>query len=372
MTIASRARWTEQHYPDPGAGTGPEGDLLFSIIYRPGGVDGANVVTTWPQVQAAVDAVQGTINIYVDSSIEPATVPAGNWNGHGAAVLLAFDSPLVFNRAAPPMDPPILTIEDGATLQNYAKIDGLVVVCNCVTTPAFSFSQFADFIVQNFASIIVNAGALVAPIQITAPGFSFALVSSLGTLDNSLAPTVPVINIAAGSTMTFYMRDAAPNFSALFTGNEIGGPVGSKAFWENDASVPPLASSLFFGTIVQAGTALFLGPNVGSTGAAPTVAPGAAAGVGATATVDGNDTAGRIDLTTGIGSTAGDYVDVTFASAFTSTPKSILVGGANVNVPNDILPYVDAASVTTTGFSISTPEPGVDSTLFQFYYIVVG
>jgi hypothetical protein len=104
--------------------------------------------------------------------------------------------------------------------------------------------------------------------------------------------------------------------------------------------------------------------------AAPAAAAGANAGAGASVVVAaGSDQfAGRLDLTTGAGPSAGDYVDITFATPFPATPKSAIVGGANANVPNGILPYVSALSAT--GFTISTPEIGAAATLYQFYYIV--
>src|ERR1700677_4690076 len=45
------------------------------IIYRPGGVAGTNVATTFAQLQAAVNASNGTAPIYVDSSLGAATIP---------------------------------------------------------------------------------------------------------------------------------------------------------------------------------------------------------------------------------------------------------------------------------------------------------
>ena len=81
---------------------------------------------------------------------------------------------------------------------------------------------------------------------------AFAMFSLLGTLDNSNAPTVPVITTDAGATTTIYAHSAAVNFTFLVTGNEIGGGPGSRVLWENDDTVPPLASALFTGTLIQA------------------------------------------------------------------------------------------------------------------------
>jgi hypothetical protein len=55
-----------------------------AIIWRPGSVGAGNVFATWPEVQAAVDRVQGATTIFVDSSIAPAVVPPAPGRATGA------------------------------------------------------------------------------------------------------------------------------------------------------------------------------------------------------------------------------------------------------------------------------------------------
>lgn len=52
-----------------------------TFVFRPGGVQSANVFTSWATLMAAVSAVQGPTTVQIDDSIvSPAVVPAGTWN----------------------------------------------------------------------------------------------------------------------------------------------------------------------------------------------------------------------------------------------------------------------------------------------------
>jgi hypothetical protein len=210
-----------------------------SIIWRPGGVNAGNVVTRFADVQAALDRVQGAASVFVDSSLAPAIVPPGHYTGYGCAQLFPFDTGQGF----------IMTVSDGATLHDFASMQGLTVLCECKTAQAFAFNPFSSFLIFNFATISLDVGALVPAIRVSAAAVTFTMFARMGSLDNSSAPTVPVIATDAGAFSTFYVHTAAVNFSFLTTGNEIGGPVGSEVFWENDDTTPPLSSTLFFGTL---------------------------------------------------------------------------------------------------------------------------
>ncbi|MDL2342274.1 MAG: right-handed parallel beta-helix repeat-containing protein [Patescibacteria group bacterium] len=106
----------------------------------------------------------------------------------------------------------------------------------------------------------------------------------------------------------------------------------------------------------------------GNSSGSTTAAAGANAGTGATAVITGNDTSGKIVITTGTGATAGDLADITFANAFGSAPNIVLTSGdANAAI---LQHYV---SPTTTTFSINAPAGGAglsSSTSYTFYYHV--
>jgi hypothetical protein len=214
------------------------------IVWRPGAQSRGNVLATWPEVQSVLDLVRGALTVYVDPSIAPAQVPAGLWNGYGAAKLASWNAATGF----------VMGVLDGAVLLDFASLRDMVALCECRTVSAFKFSPLGSFYMAEFGVLANDVGALVPVIDVLTGDQEFALVSRLGTLDNSRAPAVPIVRAGVGTLVTFYMQCAAPNFSALFTGNEIGGPVGATVDWENDASVPPLASALFTGTLSPSAT----------------------------------------------------------------------------------------------------------------------
>jgi hypothetical protein len=198
--------------------TGATGTALIAdIIWRPGGVSGGNVAATWPQVQALVDAVQGTARIYVDTNIAAAVVPPGLWNGYGSASLTTYDAASF-----------LVTISDGATLEDYSEIRNITVQCECFTTKAFTFSQFAQFFIREFGAIAIEAGSTVSPIQ---NAQILTVIFDQGTLDNTAKPSLGVLETTAVGQSRIYAHNAAQNEPVLLTGSEISGPVGAKVFW---------------------------------------------------------------------------------------------------------------------------------------------
>jgi hypothetical protein len=107
----------------------------------------------------------------------------------------------------------------------------------------------------------------------------------------------------------------------------------------------------------------------GNSSGSTTAAAGATAGTGATVTITGNDTSGKIVITTGTGAAAGDLADATFANAYSVAPNVVLTaGGAN----SAKLQYY--VTCTTTGFSVQAPTGGTGlspSTAYTLYYHVI-
>lgn len=107
-----------------------------SIIYKPGGVNGGLVVTTWAQVQQFIAFREGAVIVYVDDSIvSPALVPAasGITDCENRVELRSFrQDELNFTT---------LVVQDGATLKNLYKINSTMVVLGDTqgATPAFDW-----------------------------------------------------------------------------------------------------------------------------------------------------------------------------------------------------------------------------------------
>jgi hypothetical protein len=285
-------------------GGAPVASTTNVIIFRPGGVAGGNVYTTWATTMAQVAAVHGAATVRVDDSIvSPAPVPAGTWDGETAALLAGY---------AP--DQNTLELADGAVLKNWIGVRALDVLCDCVTTSAFTFSPNQAFELLDFGSIFLNTGALVPAIAIAGGlGFGFAMIARMGSLDNSLAPTVATLFIGAGTTATLYVQCNGFNFSFLDTGNEIGGAVGSTVIYEHDDTNPDLVSTLMLGTTVNSRTSTVTSASSGSA-ALGTVATADGAGgitwspVGASSELDG--------IVFRPGGVAGGNVYTTWATAF--------------------------------------------------------
>ena len=89
---------------------GSSSGTTFSFVYRPGGVAGANVYTTWPTLVAAVNAVAGLRLVSVDDSIADAHATAGAWNLAGWILTGSF------KRTPRTGNSPTLYFDDATTL----------------------------------------------------------------------------------------------------------------------------------------------------------------------------------------------------------------------------------------------------------------
>lgn len=105
-------------------------------------------------------------------------------------------------------------------------------------------------------------------------------------------------------------------------------------------------------------------------GPAPSVAVGAQAGSGASlGAVSGNDTSGRVTLTTGTGAAAGSLVVVTFASSYATTPSNVVVNALSTNA-GGLGHYT--TSFSTTGFTIACKTAPTSSAAMTFGWLVIG
>jgi hypothetical protein len=221
-----------------------------NVIFRPGGVAGGNVYTTWATAFAAATASQCACILYVDSSLAAATVPAGTWDCLGALTLAGYN---VFEDT--------LTIADTGILKRPQAISGLTVECTCATTQAFTFNSGDTFFLDRFCNVDLLAGATVPAIQIP-NGAILAIFFDSGAVDNTATPTIGVIGIAAGGNLAATIATAYFNSSPLITGNEISGPAGAVVEWDRPDVTPPMTSTLYTGTVMD-GPA---DPHIGSSG----------------------------------------------------------------------------------------------------------
>lgn len=101
-------------------------------------------------------------------------------------------------------------------------------------------------------------------------------------------------------------------------------------------------------------------------GSTPTAGAGTAVGGGGTVSISGNDSAGTIAINTGSAPPAGIFINVTFRTPFSGSPKVILtpVGSAA-----GVSAYYTSRSAN--GFSIGTATAPTAGASYVFDYIVV-
>jgi hypothetical protein len=111
------------------------------------------------------------------------------------------------------------------------------------------------------------------------------------------------------------------------------------------------------------------GKFIGLSGA-PTVAPGAAAGTGATATVVGSDSSGVITVVTGSSTTAGAICTLTFSNPYGSGANGQVQYG-NSGGPNYPVLYTTTTATTLTIGALTGSDLSTVTT-YLFNYQVIG
>ena len=175
-----------------------------SIIYRPGGVVGGLVVTTWAQVQQFIAERQGTVIVYVDNSIAAAHVPAasGVTDCQSRVELRAYRQDDVA--------PTTLTVDSGATLKALLKVAGtLQIFCNTLgATPAldFDYSGGAEpvLFLEDGASVAAT-GTNPSCVVPGASQLSIGLQESASVFANG---AVPLFQVPAGSQLDFFATNS--------------------------------------------------------------------------------------------------------------------------------------------------------------------
>ncbi len=110
-------------------------------------------------------------------------------------------------------------------------------------------------------------------------------------------------------------------------------------------------------------TTLTIGGKVITKGSPPSVSSGGAVGSNGTVSISGTDTAGTVAVNVGVGAVSGTLANVTFRSAYSSTPKVLVtVIGRSAGSY-----YINRSS---TGFSIVVPS-GLSAGGYAFDYWIV-
>lgn len=127
------------------------------------------------------------------------------------------------------------------------------------------------------------------------------------------------------------------------------------------------ASQITVTKLIMSGNASLEIPNhISFTGPSPGRAINAGVlGSGGSASINGSDTTGTINVNTGNGPKAGCFIQITFSQAFSNQPHVIIspVGSAAANTTY----YVDRDK---NGFSVCTNTPAPANSVFAFDYFV--
>ena len=182
-----------------------------SIIYRPGGVAGGLVVTTWAEVQAFIALREGAVVVYVDDSIvSPALVPGAT------GVTECFGRVEIRPYAIDPNAVTVLQIEPGATLQNLTTVSALELRCNAQSlVPSLAWTVTSGGGVLNInQAALSNAATATEPIIFIAAGKQVTLfVNSLSFIIGR-APAVPLVNVSDPTALLLVLGLNGSTFTA--------------------------------------------------------------------------------------------------------------------------------------------------------------
>jgi cytoskeletal protein CcmA (bactofilin family) len=119
--------------------------------------------------------------------------------------------------------------------------------------------------------------------------------------------------------------------------------------------------------ILSNGGSLTVPAHIGFPGATPTHTVGTVAlGSGGSATLNGSDTSGTVNINTGSGAAPGCFISTTFNKPYTTTPRIII---SPVGAPSGLVQYY--ATITATGFSIcSDNAPPSGSVIIYDYFVM--
>lgn len=224
----------------PFAGGGGGSSPFSSIVYRPGGVSGANVYATWAEVMTAFNALAGFVHIGIDDSlVSPAVINADSDLQSRAVFVPA-------KQQSPLSPPPTFTVADGNQITNPASLDGFVrlLTNSTIVRPvAFSAGSSHLFEMDNGARF-ENVGAVPA-VQIA--GADQLVMTVFGGAYVATGAS-SVLDLAGTATLRLYAFDG----STFASPNIVTGIAGTTLLFAHDASVLPLSfAPPFGGTFLQ-------------------------------------------------------------------------------------------------------------------------
>jgi cytoskeletal protein CcmA (bactofilin family) len=119
--------------------------------------------------------------------------------------------------------------------------------------------------------------------------------------------------------------------------------------------------------IISEGGSLTVPDHIGFTGTSPThTVNNTVLGGGGSASLNGSDTSGTININTGNSPTSGCFLSATFNKSYTTTPRIII---SPVGAPSGLVQFY--STITQTGFSICTDNVPPSGSVIIFDYFVM-
>ena len=236
-----------------GGGTGG------AIIFRPGGVAGGNIHTSAATVAVAIANASGAVTVYVDTSLAPgnvAMIPSGVvWDFKLYGRLAGQAN--INSDVSEPGDFPRLIVSDGAKLMNLGRMANIAIECDCITSPAFDYSDWAVSPYVECLNIGLNMGdaATVAAWQV--PADAQLSLDVTGSSSYFFSPgATPIVSLAAAASLSFSLEGS---YSSGVSNYLVSGDGTTTFFYiADDAAFPVPTQTAFSG----ATTVTFLGGNV--------------------------------------------------------------------------------------------------------------
>lgn len=260
----------------------------------------------------------------------------------------------------------ILVVVGGMTAMSMVKSQKAPVVAT------FGSQELNDDALKKLASSDVNVGS--AAQTLTVQGNTVLAGQVLVRSDLSAAGNVQVGGTLQAPSLTISgktnLADTQINTLQVASNTTIQGATTVKDLNVGGAASfggPVNAGQITVTKLIMSGNASLQVPNhIAFTGPSPgrSVNPSVLGGSG-TASINGSDTTGTVNINIGGSPTAGCFVNITFSQAFTSTPHVLLtpVGSAA-----GLIQYY--ITRTNSGFSICTNNPAPANQSFAFDYFV--
>jgi hypothetical protein len=239
------------------------------IVWQGGGTNAPGVVTTWAQVQAFIESAVGAISVFIDPSVGQCTVPADvSFDCEGRVSFI----PITFNIQGNGG----VFFEDGAELLNVASFRSIRAVGAPTIRPFLRVTQPGQVLsFREGGGVTFDVGATQSAIKFDADFCQVALFEGAG-LDNSNAPTQPIVELAAGLTFHIFayvnLIGSGPLPDTLYQGGDPGMTFLVFQDPSNITGFVPQPALLATPTIQKYFYAGQMTAESGATGARPTVA----------------------------------------------------------------------------------------------------